>query len=381
MELKFKQVYIQKFLLIPNAYKGTYSASQIATAMEEGIKHVFPQAECLSCPVADGGDGTIDIVASASKGSLEEITVPGPLNIPVRAKWFLTEQPEDTAVIELAQASGLTLLDELDALNANTYGTGLIIKEAFYRGLKKIILTVGGSATTDGGTGILQALGAKFFDINNLPVSPCGGNLKKIERIDLNSIDRELLSCQISVACDVNNPLCGPNGAAFVFAPQKGANEKEVQILDEGLFHFGNLLIKTAAPNNLHLMDLPGAGAAGGVPFALSCVFGANIISGFDWVSQLFSLEQKIIETDIVLTGEGAVDEQSVQGKAVGKILELCNRNNKPLWIFPAVRTKNGYEFLKNKATVFPIQKDSSKNVDLKDIAQAVTQACLETKS
>lgn len=360
-------MYIQKFLLLPNAYKGSYSASEVANFMERGIKQVFENASCVLLPVADGGDGTLSIISSVLKGSLHTLEVQGPVGQKIQASWFETD--DHIAVIELAQASGISHMQELDALAANTLGTGVLIKDALDKGLRQIILTVGGSASTDGGTGILCALGAKLLDQNGRQLSPSGGNLENIAKIDLSAINGELFKCSFTIACDVDNPLWGPNGAAYIFAPQKGASLEQVRLLDRGLANLARVL-------NPDLVYLKGAGAAGGVPYALSCVFGAKIISGFKWITDIFDLETKIKEADIVLTGEGSLDEQSIHGKAVGHILDLCTKHNKKLWIFPALKNIQGYDFIP-QASVFPIQKEKDQFVKLSDIQEEVAHACL----
>jgi len=369
-------VYIQKFLILPNAYKGSFSAAKVAAFMQQGINQALANSKSsfssILLPVADGGDGTLSILETVIDGTLHKLKVPGPLGNEVIASWFSTK--DQTAIIELAQASGIGHLQKLDAMQANTFGTGLLIKDAFLKGHKNFILTVGGSASTDGGTGILCALGAKIFDQHNQELVPCGANLKSIAKIDLSNINPELLSCNFTIACDVDNPLYGPNGAAYIFGPQKGASREQVQILDLGLAHLANIL-------NPDLANFSGAGAAGGVPYAMTCVFDANVISGFDWIVEIFDLENKIKDTDIVLTGEGSLDEQSIHGKAVGKILDLCIKHHKKLWIFPALKNPNGYSFLDNQdsVTVFPVQREANSNqfVELSDIQQTVSEACL----
>ncbi len=336
--------------------------------MQQGILDSCPNAKCTALPVADGGDGTLSIVSTVLKGEMHTLEVPGPLEQSVQASWFAIAN--QTAVIELAQASGIGLLSKLDAMKANTFGTGVLIKDAFEKGYKDFILTVGGSASTDGGTGILCALGARFLDQNNNELKPCGSSLIHISKIDLSLIPKELFNCKFTIACDVENPLYGPNGAAHIFGPQKGASCKEVLELDKGLENLALLM-------NANLAHSKGVGAAGGVPYAMVCFFGAKIISGFEWILDIFNLENEIKDTDIVLTGEGSLDEQSVHGKAVGKILDLCTRYNKRLWIFPAVKNPSGYDFIQNKAIVFPVQKESGQMVKLEDIEQAVAKACL----
>ena len=314
----------------------------------------------------------MSIVSNVSKGKLHKLKVPGPLGQTVEASWFA--MANKTAVIELAQASGISHLSKLDAMNSNTFGTGVLIKDAFEKGYRDFILTVGGSASTDGGTGILCSLGARFLDQNNNELKPCGSSLIHIGKIDLCLIPKELFNCKFTIACDVENPLYGPNGAAHIFGPQKGATYNEVLELDKGLENLALLM-------NANLAHLKGAGAAGGVPYTMVCLFGAKIISGFEWILDIFDLESKIKDTDIVLTGEGSLDEQSIQGKAVGKILDLCARYHKRLWIFPAVKSPLGYDFIQNIATVFPVQKEAGEMVSLDDIEQTVAKACIRELS
>lgn len=369
---KFKQVYIQKFLISPNAFKGTFNAKEVAASMQKGVLRLHPQSQCILLPVADGGDGTLSIISSVLEGEIHTIKAPGPLCDYIDASWFAStdQSTAKTAIIELAQASGISHLTKLDAMAANTAGTGVLINDAFLKGYKNFILTVGGSASTDGGTGILSALGARFFDKQNQELRPCGTSLRDIASIDLSSINKDLLDCKFTIACDVENPLYGPTGAAHIFAPQKGATPKQVLELDQGLQNLAAVL-------NPNLAYLKGAGAAGGVPYAMCSVFGAKIISGFEWIVKIFDLENKIKEADIILTGEGSLDEQSIHGKAVGKILDLCLKHKKQLWIFPAVKNPSGYDFINSKATVFPIQKEPGQKVYLQDIEEAVASACL----
>lgn len=338
--------------------------------MQRGILSQMPDAKCLLMPVADGGDGTLSIISSVINGRLHTLNVPGPLLENIEASWFSTN---DTCVIELAQASGIGHLSRLDPMNANTQGTGALIKDAHAKGFKNFILTVGGSASTDGGTGILCALGAKLLDKNDNELKPCGASLVHIDRIDLSNIAKDMFDCKFTIACDVENPLYGPDGAAYIFAPQKGATKEQVSQLDTGLQNLARVM-------NGDLAHFKGAGAAGGVPYLINCVFGAKIISGFEWIMEIFDLENKIKNTDIVLTGEGSLDEQSIHGKAVGKILELCVKNNKMLWIFPAVKNLGGYDFIKNRAKVFPVQREAGQMVELEDIEQCVANVCKDLR-
>ena len=334
-----------KFLIAPAAYKGSYSPIELCFAIKSGITEVLPEASCLLLPLADGGDGTVESLHHLVGGELVEEEVIHPLfnneTASVRCHWLKLQstrgdKEEATAIIELASASGIAHLDQekLSAMTAHTRGTGQVIRKVLDRGLKKMILTVGGSASTDGGTGILYELGARFFDSAGNELLPSGEMLEHIASIDLDGLVTSGEGIDLQIVTDVTNPLCGLNGAARVYGPQKGADEDQVLALDNGLSHYGDVLeskCRRSAARNL-----PGAGAAGGVPFGLVCALDARIESGFLWYKNITDMETQIKACDIVIGAEGFLDSQSLQGKGTGELARLCAEYQKPLWLVPA---------------------------------------------
>jgi len=296
-----------------DSFKGSVSSSEGGAALARGLLQVCPDWEVQVVPVGDGGEGTLQAVYAAVGGEQVQCEVSDPLGRPVKA-WFLLLPDRKTALIELAQASGLPLLaeDERNPLETTTYGTGQLIKEAVRRGARRIVLTVGGSATNDGGTGIATALGVRFLDSQGRALPPVGRSLREIERIDDSQVPREFKTVKFEVATDVRNPLYGPKGAAFVYAPQKGADREAVLALDEGLRRLGEVL---RAATGRSVAEEPGAGAAGGVAASLVALFDARIMDGFDTVASLVQLDEKLSGAHVVVTGEGKLDAQTLQGK------------------------------------------------------------------
>ncbi|MEO6909214.1 MAG: glycerate kinase, partial [Abditibacteriaceae bacterium] len=238
-----------------------------------------------------------------------------------------------TAIIEMAQASGLTLSPEgkRDSLRASTFGTGQLIKAALDRGCLELLIGIGGSATTDGGAGCLEALGARFLDAHGKVLSPGGLALSDLHKIDLQSLDPRLGECHIKVLCDVTNPLCGPNGAAFVYAPQKGASPEDVQLLDQSLSHFADVAAQTLGRD---LQNIPGAGAAGGLGFGLLAFLNAQLVPGIDTVLEVVHFEEKLQNADLVLTGEGSLDEQTLHGKTIAGVAAAAAKAGVPVLAF-----------------------------------------------
>ncbi|HMO32749.1 MAG TPA: glycerate kinase [Lacibacter sp.] len=315
-----------KIILAPDKFKGSLTAFEVCEAMEAGIRGVLPNATVLSFPLADGGDG----FGATLKHYLHTQTVPtqtvDPLGRPFAASYEWSED-KATAVVELAAASGLVLLhpNERNPLLTSTYGTGLQIRDAIGRGAHTLLLGLGGSATNDAGTGILAALGFRFFDAAGATLVPCGGNLHAIERVE---VPAALPTAHWIIACDVNNPLHGANGAAFVYAPQKGADAAMVQQLDEGLRHFERVINRYAtAP----VGAIPGTGAAGGVVAGLLPWLNPAVVSGIDLVMEASGLEQALPGADLLLTGEGKLDNQSLQGKVVGPLAALGRKHKVPV--------------------------------------------------
>ncbi|NLC39139.1 MAG: glycerate kinase [Clostridia bacterium] len=309
-----------RIVLAPDSYKGSLSASQVAFYMEEAIREVAPWIRVEKVPIADGGEGTVDAFLAGAGGEKRNLTVTGPLGEPVQA--FFGILPDGTGVIEMAAASGLPLVppERRNPLITTTYGTGELIKGALDAGCRRLVIGVGGSATNDGGLGMAQALGGLFLDGSGRPLAFGGGELSKLERIDLQGLDPRLRGMEILVACDVDNPLWGPNGAAAVFAPQKGADPEMVCRLDEGLKHLADVMRRELGRD---VGDLPGAGAAGGLGAALLAFLGASLQPGIEVMAAVTGLEEKIAGADLVITGEGNTDYQTARGKApvgVGRI-------------------------------------------------------------
>ena len=310
-----------KIICAPDSFKESLSAAQAAQAMGRGIVSVAAQAQVDLCPIADGGEGTVDAMLSATGGEAKTTSVTGPLGQQVDAVWGLLGQSSDeplTAVIEMAAASGLALVPrpQRDATRTTTFGTGQLIAAALAAGAQRIIMGIGGSATNDGGCGMATALGAVFRDGNGQPVpmpGPTGGTLSDIASVDLDGIDKRISQTQIIVACDVTNPLTGANGAAHIYGPQKGASPQQVEQLDRGLAHLAQLIREQLGKD---IEEIPGAGAAGGLGGGLLAFLGARLQPGIELVLEAVGFDRRVQGCDLCLTGEGRLDGQSVSGKA-----------------------------------------------------------------
>lgn len=315
-----------RILIAPDKFKGSLTAAQVAAAIQEGVKSVYPEADCLLFPMADGGEGFLE--AMNHYLPLKQCFVPAadPLHRSLNARygWLSLEQ---TAVIELADTAGLQRLHqkEYDALNSSTYGTGLVIRAAHEAGAKCIILGIGGSATTDAGTGILQGLGFRFLDQQQEELKACGENLRFIEQV---LPPDAIPDIEFIVATDVDNPLYGPEGAAAIFAPQKGAAANDVRLLDEGLRQYAAVLHRQFGKN---IAAIPGTGAAGGILASLLPFFKVKIQSGAALLMQYSKLEQQLDETDLIFTGEGQLDAQTLKGKLVYRLAEAGRKRNIPV--------------------------------------------------
>jgi len=303
-----------KIIAAPNAFKGSLSAVDAAEAIRQGIHQAFPTAEVICVPVADGGDGLVNVALDVFSGQTRSYKVTGPDFTPITAA--LCHAPsKNLAAIEMALASGLALLPDTrrDPTRTTTLGTGELIKNSLDLKIDNLLIGIGGSATNDGGIGAAQALGYRFLDERGKPVIPTGANLAKIDNIDGSRRDRRLDQVHIQVACDVDNPLTGPDGAAHVYARQKGATDAQVELLDHGLAHLAEVIKKDL---DLAVASLPGAGAAGGLGAGLFAFLGATLRSGVDLIFDLVQLESQIQGADLVITGEGQIDYQTVYGKA-----------------------------------------------------------------
>lgn len=318
-----------KIVIASDSYKGTNTSWRVACHIEEGVRKVLPEAEIIKIPVADGGEGTVEAILTALKGTEHRVTVKGPLG---RARNALWGSAGDTAVMEMAEASGLPLLkrEELDPLRTTTFGTGQLIKEALDQGFRKIIIGIGGSATNDGGVGMAQALGARFYDSqgDEIESGAGGGDLARIGKIDLTGLDGRLKELTMTVACDVTNPLLGEKGATYTYGRQKGATGEIQKELEAGMSSYADLMARVLGKDG---RNEPGAGAAGGLGYALLTLCGAQIHSGIDTILDFIDLDRHIKEADLVITGEGKIDGQSLYGKVPVGIAHRCKPYGKPL--------------------------------------------------
>lgn len=332
-----------KIVIAPDSFKESLSAAEVAAAIAAGLREVWPQAELLCRPMADGGEGTVVALVAATGGEYRETVVRDPLGEPVAATWGWIAESR-SAVIEMAAASGLHLVpaQQRDVLRACTYGTGELIRAALDAGAERIVLGFGGSATNDAGSGMLRALGARLEDAEGRPLAPGGAALAQLARIDLSGLDPRLAQVDFEVACDVDNPLCGPRGAAQVFSPQKGATPEQVRQLDAALTHFADVCAQTLGRDG---RDLPGCGAAGGIGFAARTFLAATFRPGIELVAEVSGLEQAVIGADLVITGEGRLDLQTLHGKTPMGVASIAKRHGVPV-IALAVMLGEGYQQL-----------------------------------
>lgn len=318
-----------KIVIAPDSWKESLSAVDVAKAIEKGFREVFPDAEYVSIPVADGGEGTVEAMITATQGQWMFTQVCGPLGARVTARWGLSGDGT-TAFIEMAEASGLALVEPVrrNPLVTTSRGTGELILDALNYGARKIIIGIGGSATNDGGAGMMQALGVKLCDASGNEIGHGGGCLAALATIDTRGLDPRLADCVIDVACDVTNPLTGPAGASRVFGPQKGATESMIDQLDNNLDHYARCIYQATGAA---VDQVPGAGAAGGMGAALLAFLGADLRSGVEIVTQAMGLEEHIHNCAFVVTGEGRLDSQSIQGKVPVGVARVAKRYHKPV--------------------------------------------------
>ncbi|HEY8805008.1 MAG TPA: glycerate kinase [Clostridium sp.] len=318
-----------KIIIAPDSFKGSLSALEVCENIEKGIRKVFGTAEIVRVPMADGGEGTVQSLVDATGGEIINLKVKGPLLKEVDAFYGILGDG-NTAVIEMASASGLTLLtqEERNPMKTTTYGTGQIIKYALDMGCRNIIIGIGGSATNDGGAGMVKALGIKLLDEKSEEIDFGGGNLNRLKSIDLSEIDSRIKQCNIVVACDVNNPLCGEKGASYIFGPQKGADENMIITLDKNLSHYSEMIKKYLG---VSIKDYPGAGAAGGLGGGLLAFLNAKLQPGINIVIETTALEEKLKDADLVITGEGMIDYQTQYGKTPYGVAKLAKKYNIPV--------------------------------------------------
>ena len=321
-----------RIVIAPDSFKEALAAEQVCQAVARGVRRVRPDATIDQVPMADGGEGTVDALVAATGGSRRRTTVTGPLGEPVSAEWAVLGDHGRTAVIEMAAASGLALVPTArrNPLRTSTIGTGQLIRAALDEGARRILVGIGGSATTDGGCGAAQAVGVAFYDAAGcvIPEGLAGGDLARIGRIELIGRDARLAETRVEVACDVDNPLCGPRGAAAVYSPQKGATPEQVRALDAGLAHLAELIRRDAG---IDVLELPGGGAAGGLGAGLVAFFGGRLRPGIDLVIEASGLAERMAGADLVITGEGRIDRQSMMGKVISGIARTARAAGVPI--------------------------------------------------
>ena len=317
-----------QIVVAPNAFKGCLSGTEAADAIIAGIKRVPRPYRVTKMPIADGGDGLLDVLSERLPGKLETTTIHDPLFRSIRSDFFWS-QSERTALIEMAKASGLAMVAERerDPDKTTSYGTGELIRRALDLGAETIYLGIGGSATVDGGMGIATALGMKFLDDNQNELPPVGASLARVRAIDRSQADPRLRQVRIEIICDVDNPLLGPNGAALVYGPQKGASAEQALALDAGMANLADIVERDAGKD---IRTISGAGAAGGVGGALYGLFDARIRPGIDVVLDLLDMESHVKEAKLVITGEGQIDYQTAYGKAPAGIAKLAKKHHVP---------------------------------------------------
>ncbi len=318
-----------KIVIAPDSYKESLSAIQVAEAIEAGFKKVFPDAEYLTCPVADGGEGSVEALVDASEGETIHASVIGPLG-QTHTAFYGISGDKKTAFIEMAAASGIELVPFhlRDPLKATSYGTGQLIKHALDQGIRHLIICIGGSATNDAGCGMLQALGVALTDSQGQGIVQGGAALQTLSHVSVSGLDPRLKNCVIEVACDVRNPLTGPNGASHIYGPQKGATPEMVDQLDLALKNFAHVVKQDLG---IDVDDIPGAGAAGGMGAAFYAFLNAELRPGIEIMTQAVELEALVKEADLVITGEGRLDNQSVNGKVPVGVAEIAKRYQLPV--------------------------------------------------
>jgi glycerate kinase len=332
-----------KILIAPDSFKDALSALEVADSLGKGLRKALPDAQIRIVPMADGGEGTVESLIDATGGRLVGVRVRDPLMREVESSFGISGDGE-MAVIEMAAASGLQLIgtEERNPWITTTFGTGELIRAALDHGCRTILLGIGGSATNDGGTGMAEALGARFLDAGGNPVAPGGGALGGISRIDVSGLDRRIINTRVLVACDVTNPLTGPEGASRVYGPQKGADETMAGKLDENLAGFAALIRDRLGKE---VDRVPGAGAAGGLGAGLIAFLGARLIEGVPAIAERIGLEEKVKWADLVITGEGSMDFQTRFGKTPFGVARIAKAHDKPV-IAVAGSLGEGYDRL-----------------------------------
>lgn len=347
---------MQNFILVPDSFKGTLSAIEVCNIMKSSIKNLYKDANIISVPVADGGEGTVDAFLYALGGEKKSIWVSDAFNEQkILAHYAMLK--DDIAVIEMAACAGLPLVkNRLEPDKTTTFGVGELIIDAINSGAKKIILGLGGSATNDGGCGMAAALGVKFKDEQDQEFIPTGGTLSKIYKIDMNNIYPKIKDIEFISMCDVDNPLCGRLGASAVFAPQKGADEDMVKLLDEGLAHLAKIIKRDL---HIEVKDIKGAGAAGGLGAGSIAFLQSKLTKGIDVILDTINFDELVSKADIVFTGEGKFDSQSLHGKVVMGVANRSQKYKTPVIVVTGAIGENIQEaYNKGITAIFSINKE-----------------------
>jgi glycerate kinase len=371
-----------KIVVAPNTFKGSLSATQAAIAIARGVRDVFPDADIVEIPVADGGEGTVEALVAAHKGSFRWLNVEGPLGDSVLASYGLIDGGR-TAVVELASASGYTLISPAarDPRKTSTYGFGQLLEAARQAGVRSVIAGIGSSATNDAGAGMAQALGYRLLDPFGRELPRGGAALLRLEHIDGSRLDPGWRSVKVMVACDVTNPLTGPEGASHVYGPQKGADPETVKLLDRALAHMATVIERDLGKR---VADLPGAGAAGGTGAGLVAFLDAKLVSGAALVVEASGFEQALHGARLVITGEGRVDAQTAYGKAPGEVARRAQAAGIPTLLIAGIKGK-GWERLSSSGVTNVVtlaQETDTEGHNLHDLMQdagpALTRAAAQ---
>ena len=360
-----------KVVIAIDSLKGSLSSTLAGNTIKQGINNVIPSANVVVKPLADGGEGTVEALVDGMGGTLEKVNVLDPLGNKIESQYGIIKE-SNTAIMEMALASGLTLVSDnlRNPLNTTTYGVGELIKDAISKGIRNFIIGIGGSATNDGGIGMLQALGFDFLDKDNKPIELGAKGIKNLCKIDTKNKIKELDECTFNIACDVNNPLCGENGASAIYGPQKGATEDMVKELDSLLMHYASLTKDLLNKDN---SNIAGVGAAGGLGFAFLSYLNANLQSGIQIILKHIKLEEELLDADIVITGEGRLDNQTAMGKAPIGVAKLAKKHNKTVIAFSGCATEDAKACNKEGIDAyFPIiqRADSLENLLKEDVAK-----------
>lgn len=368
-----------KVVVAVDSFKGSLSSLKAGLCVKEGIQRVDPGIEVIVKPLADGGEGTVDALTEGMKGEKVMLTVTGPLGTPVKCEYGMVGK---TAIIEMAGAAGLTLVpkEKRNPERTTTYGVGEVLLDAMDKGCRKFVVGIGGSATNDGGTGMLKALGYEFLKKDGRPILEGARGLKDLSYIKKEHVDERLQDCQFFVACDVNNPLCGEHGCSAIYGPQKGADMEMVARMDEGMQHYANV-VKKAVPTADD--TAPGAGAAGGLGFAFLAFTNATLESGIQIVMKEIQLEEAMQGADLVVTGEGRLDGQTARGKAPVGVAKLAKAHHLPVLAFSGSVTKDAgacneegidafFPILRRVGTLEEVMDEMNASENLKDTVEQV---------